>query len=300
VNPLDHPVIFSTPRRLTRVSAWREHVPFAMLLVDLLKPATFVELGTHWGTSYCAFCQAVDGLKLPTKCYAVDTWAGDPHSGGYGPEVLADLRAHHDPLYSSFSRLIQSSFDDASALFTDGSVDLLHLDGYHTYDAVRHDYDTWLPKISDRGVIVLHDINARRRDFGAWRLWDEVRSQYAHLELLHAHGLGILAVGNSQPNEFIELLESPPAALSSLRQLLFHLGQRLRLQLMLEDTRRKGLRRHEALRAATKQLRAVEGELDELRGSRLVRYSESLRNVRERVRRDGADADVQLKRQAPQ
>src|SRR5689334_2120110 len=98
---MKHPIIFHTPRRLTPFSGWVEHIPFAMFLVDVLKPSLIVELGTEYGDSYCAFCQAVQELNLDTRCYAVDTWQGDPQAGFYGPEVLADLRAHHDPLYGN-------------------------------------------------------------------------------------------------------------------------------------------------------------------------------------------------------
>lgn len=98
LNPFAHPICFADPNRLTPHSAWREHIPFAMFLVDILRPKVIVELGTHYGDSYCAFCQAVKELGLDTRCYAIDTWRGDPHTGFYGSEVLADLRAHHDPL----------------------------------------------------------------------------------------------------------------------------------------------------------------------------------------------------------
>ena len=106
MNPLDHPICLASPKRLTSVRSWHEHIPFAMFLVDLLRPSVLVELGTHAGDSYCAFCQAVKELNLNTRCYAIDTWKGDAHSGFYDARVLEDLRAHHDPLYGSFSSLI--------------------------------------------------------------------------------------------------------------------------------------------------------------------------------------------------
>src|SRR4051794_8808315 len=146
-NPLDHPVCLSRPRRLA-MSAWTQHVPFGMFLVDLVRPSTLVELGTHYGVSYCALCQAVQELGLNARCYAVDSWKGDPQAGLYGPEVLADLREHHDPNYGDFSRLIQSTFDESLCHFQEGSIDLLHIDGFHTYDAVTHDFEVWLPKMS--------------------------------------------------------------------------------------------------------------------------------------------------------
>ena len=91
INPLDFPICLSRPKLLTPVSAWHEHIPFAMFLVGLHKPAIIVELGTQYGDSYCAFCQAVKENNLNTCCYAFDTWEGDAHAGYYGEEVMAGL-----------------------------------------------------------------------------------------------------------------------------------------------------------------------------------------------------------------
>ncbi len=232
-NPLAYPILFAQPRRLTVFSAWHEHLPAAMLLVDLLRPEMFVELGTHYGDSYCAFCQAVQELGLRTCCNAVDTWQGDPQTGLYGPEVFADLRAHHDPLYGSFSTLIQSTFDEALAHFSDGRIDLLHIDGYHSYETVKHDFECWFPKLSAHGVVLLHDINVRERDFGVWRLWEELEPLYPHFEFVHGHGLGVLVIGPEQPKAFKELLAASEEEKVRIRNLLFQLGHRLDLQARL-------------------------------------------------------------------
>jgi len=228
LNPLNYPICFTIPRRLT-TSAWHTHIPFAMFLVDVLKPDLIVELGTGNGDSYCAFCQAVKELGLLTKCYAIDTWEGDPHAGVYGPEALEELRQHHDPLYGNFSRLIQSTFDQASEHFEKGTIDLLHIDGYHTYEAMKQDFDTWLPKMSQRGVVLLHDTNVREMDFGAWKLWDELKSQHPHFEFLHGHGLGVLAVGKKQPGAFRKLLSMSGEDVSRIEDFFFQLGTRIAL-----------------------------------------------------------------------
>lgn len=229
LNPLVHPVCFSPPRYLSWVPSWHEHIPFAMFLVDLTRPATLVELGTHYGDSYCAFLQAVDELELGTRCYAVDTWVGDPHSFAYGPDVLETLRAHHDPIYGAFSRLVQSTFDEALQHFPDHSIDLLHIDGYHTYEAARHDLDTWLPKLSPHAVVLLHDINLREGNAGVWRVWEEVRQRWPSFAFTHGHGLGVLGVGATLPAGVLPLFRASPEDVTRLSAFFFELGRRVDL-----------------------------------------------------------------------
>jgi GT2 family glycosyltransferase len=209
--PLRFPIVFDEPRRVTDVESWHGHIPFAFFAVAALRPGVVVELGTWKGDSYCAFCQAVQALGLPARCHAVDTWQGDEHTGPYGAEVLAELRDHHDPLYGSFSTLHQQRFDEAAPGFADGSVDLLHVDGTHTYEAVRHDVDMWLPKLSGRGVLLLHDTAVRDPGFGVWRLWKELEPRYPGFAFGHSHGLGVLAVGPAVDAAFTSFLAAARA-----------------------------------------------------------------------------------------
>lgn len=229
-NPLSHPILFSSPRRLSPYSGWHQHIPFGMFVLSLLSPKTLVELGTFSGDSYCAFCQAVQELKLSTRCYAIDAWEGDPDTGYYGPDVFESLKEHHNPLYGSFSRLVKSTFDEALKGFSDGTIDLLHIDGYHAYDAAKHDFESWLPKMSEQGVVLLHDVNVREGDFGVWKLWEEISRDYPHFEFVHGHGLGVLAVGRKQPESFQAFLDEVSHDGLIIKNFFFQLGLRLSLK----------------------------------------------------------------------
>ena len=203
--------LFLRPALVGVDSTWYGHVPFANWVVAACRPRVIVELGTHNGVSYAAFCEAVARYGIDARCYAVDTWEGDEHAGHYGDQVFEALKRFHDPRYGAFSELLRCRFEQALPQFADGSIDLLHIDGLHTYDAVRGDFEAWRPKLSDRAVVLFHDTNERRGDFGVWRLWRELQAGYPAFEFLHSHGLGVLAVGPDAPPDVLALCRLGPA-----------------------------------------------------------------------------------------
>jgi glycosyltransferase involved in cell wall biosynthesis/SAM-dependent methyltransferase len=233
------PVSFWQPDYVPPHSAWLEHAPFAFWLIETLRPRFLVELGTHGGLSYFAFCQAVQRLQLETRCYAVDTWKGDEHAGFYGEEVFREVRNHNDQGYSAFSTLIRSTFDEASRHFRKQSIDLLHIDGRHFYDDVKHDFETWRPKLSNRAVVVFHDTNVRERDFGVFALWKELCEGRPHFEFFHGHGLGILGFGSNLPDRIVALFAARAnvEASTQIRAAYSRLGSAVTFQVRAEQGR---------------------------------------------------------------
>src|SRR5262249_48961517 len=144
---------------------------------------------------YSAVCQAVKTPGLAASCFVIGTWKGDEHAGFYGKDVCRDFAAFHDQRYGTSSRLVRSTFDEVLSRFEDASIDLLHANSLHTCEAVRHDYDSSLPKLADKAVVLFHDIDVRERSFGVFRLWNEINAGRASFGFLHGHGLGVLAHG---------------------------------------------------------------------------------------------------------
>lgn len=229
-----------TPRSLQFPDAWAGHLPFAAWVMREVSPKIFVELGTHSGNSYFAFCQAVVEAGIPSKCYAVDTWQGDEHAGEYGEDVFANVNAHHQQHYAGFSRLLRMTFDDAATCFSDGSIGLLHIDGLHTYEAVRHDFETWRPKLAPGAVVMFHDTNVRERNFGVWKLWEELQAIYPnHLEFVHSHGLGVLQLNNAPHDKRCGWLQPGSSEKQGFKNYFAALGSR-----QLERFEINGLRQH--------------------------------------------------------
>ena len=215
---LNRPIMTLHPERIDISSAWIGHLPFAFWIIDAVAPDSLVELGTHGGVSYCAFCQAIKHLELPTRAHAIDTWDGDSHTGDYPSETYIELKEYHDQRYAAFSDLVRTTFDNAVGKFADGSIDLLHIDGLHTLDAVSHDFETWLPKLSDRAVVLFHDINVYERDFGVQEFWREISTQYPSFAFEHGHGLGVLGVGASQSKAIEWLTQLSPSQERQVRE----------------------------------------------------------------------------------
>lgn len=186
------------PNWLKEPYSWVGHIPFVSWLVHTVRPRVYVELGTHAGNSYFSVCQAAKEYQTGTRCFAVDTWQGDAHAKNYGEDVFEMVHKHNVEYYSDYSKLLRMTFDEALAEIQDSSVDLLHIDGLHTYEAVKHDFETWLPKLAPGAIVMFHDTNVFKDDFGVWKYWAELKQKYNQtIEFVHSFGLGVLQIDQS-------------------------------------------------------------------------------------------------------
>lgn len=175
------------------VSPWAGHRSFAYDLVRFMEPESIVELGAHKGGSFFAFCQAVKDAKLSTELIAVDTWKGDEHAGAYGEEVFELFGKIVKECFAEQKVVLRRMlFEEAMAEVPDESIELLHIDGLHTYEAVKGDFESWLPKLAKNGVVLFHD-TAEDTGYGSAEYWKDLKAEYKHfLEFPHSWGLGVL------------------------------------------------------------------------------------------------------------
>lgn len=80
--------------------------------------------------------------------------------------------------------------------FLDGHLlDLLVIDGGHTFIEVSEDFYLYSRLVRDGGLVVLHDINVPDNDPSfceVQRFWKSIRDDYRYQEFIHTVGTGLM------------------------------------------------------------------------------------------------------------
>ena len=129
-----------------------------------------VEIGSYCGKSACYIGQACKENK--TYLITIDHHRGseeqqygeeyfDPEEYDYEknrvdtlPTLLKNISRHE---LEDFVKPLVDSSQSASMKIKDG-IDLLFIDGSHTFESARSDYESWKNKIRIGGILAIHDI----------------------------------------------------------------------------------------------------------------------------------------------
>lgn len=163
------------------ITAWRGHEQFAHWLVQTVDPSTTVDLGIDYGFSTIELARYNEG-----KVYGIDWFQGDAQAGYRNIEEQA--RKHVADSGFQNIEIRKQTFDEAVIHFGYNSIDICHIDGAHDHASVKHDFDTWFPKVREGGVILLHDTESFPNDVG--RFFNEL--PYPKFKFTHSHGLGVV------------------------------------------------------------------------------------------------------------
>ena len=124
----------------------------------------FVEVGTYLGRSLCSLAEVVERSGKNISVIGIDTCRGSGPEGARrknyhanavvnGGGTFAGL-LHKNVLDCGFQEkitLIISDSVSATRLFSEASLEWVHLDARHDYASVRADIEAWLPKVKVGG-----------------------------------------------------------------------------------------------------------------------------------------------------
>jgi len=118
---------------------------------------TVVEIGSYIGASACCFGAAIKSRTDRGQIYCIDTWNNDAMTEGNRntwqefQNNTASYKAHIVPIRGFSTEVI----DQVAANIK--SVDLLFIDGDHSYDGVKADWDAYRGFLQTGSIVVFHD-----------------------------------------------------------------------------------------------------------------------------------------------
>jgi len=165
-------------------------------LIEGLRPRAVLEIGTLHGGSLLLWARAAAPNATLISVDLPPWEADDPaeyakrsaiERVGSGRQRVQTVRGDsHDP----------SVRQQARQLLKGTAVDVLFLDGDHSYDGVARDFRDYVDLVRPGGMVALHDIHPHSRGWGGDvpRFWKEIRERHRHIEIIadpHQDGYGI-------------------------------------------------------------------------------------------------------------
>ncbi|OGJ86972.1 MAG: hypothetical protein A2350_01185 [Candidatus Raymondbacteria bacterium RifOxyB12_full_50_8] len=161
------------------------------------KPATVLEIGTAIGGNLFLFCSVarpdatIISLDLP----------GGKYGGGYP--------LWRKWLYRSFPKTCQRLFlvranshleetrKKIAAILKNREIDFLFIDGDHTYEGVKQDFNMYTPFVKKGGLIAFHDIapHSSNDGCGVDRYWQEIKTRGPFMEFIRSWNQGWAGIG---------------------------------------------------------------------------------------------------------
>lgn len=154
-------------------------------LVDLVqeqRPSTVLEIGTMSGGTLRAWCAcAADDAQITSIDLPDGRWGG-----GYDVSEVARLNSYTRDA-QNLTLIRGDSHDPVIRADVDHlEIDFLFIDGDHTYEGVKRDFEDYSPLVKAGGLIAFHDVlphpNVPECDVD--QLWAELRERHEVEEFL--------------------------------------------------------------------------------------------------------------------
>jgi predicted O-methyltransferase YrrM len=174
-----------------------EEIVAAMEIVERQAPRRILEIGTARGGTLFLFSRAAapDALLV-----SLDLPQGK-YGGGYSAwKTRVFRRLLRTGQRAGFVRADsheRASLDRIRQYFKGEKLDLLFIDGDHTHEGVKQDYELYSPLVRDGGLIVFHDIAKHRPELECHvdRFWDEVKGGFQSQEIIADRQQGWAGIG---------------------------------------------------------------------------------------------------------
>ncbi len=182
---------------IIKPSQVRDEILELLIFLNKLRPNYILEIGTALGGTLFLFSRiasqnaTIISIDLP----------GGAFGRGYPKWKI--------PLFKSFALpkqriyLIRANsheretLEKTKSILGDKRLDFLFIDGDHTYEGVKEDFEMYSPLVKKGGVIALHDIVQHPPEIGCEvsRFWSEIKSKYEYVEFVKSWNQNWAGIG---------------------------------------------------------------------------------------------------------
>lgn len=167
------------------------------LIRSIIKPGfRILEIGSWLGSGSTRVIIEELTLVKDTKLYCVDTWKGSPNVPRH-----QEIVAKYDVLGTFFHNIkiaggekitlpLVMTSRHAAEIFTNYSLDMVFIDGDHSYLNSVEDIDLWRSKVRSNGIISGHDCECRpvgnlREKILFYRNSEHISGNGTHFSVIH-------------------------------------------------------------------------------------------------------------------
>lgn len=155
--------------------------------VKRINPDQGLEIGTNRGGTFYIWNRYIDSFD---RVVSVDL-PGGRFGGGYEEKMMEiyDAFSSKEKHFIRKNSHDEETYEDVAARF-DGGVDFIFIDGDHTYQGVKEDFEMYRRLINEGGIIAFHDIvniPDEEQEVERWREMDIDGLEERHLKHGKAH-----------------------------------------------------------------------------------------------------------------
>jgi predicted O-methyltransferase YrrM len=189
---------FNTPIPFWQI---KEEITMLMEILQKQKPKYVLEIGTAGGGSLFMLSQVIanDAILI-----SIDLPNGQ-FGGGYPENRIT--------LYNSFAKTSQKirlirqdshsleSLKSVKGILKENNLDFLFIDGDHSYEGVKKDFELYGPLVKKNGIIAFHDIvqGLPENVGGVPIFWSQLKEKHKHVEFVKnweqgGYGIGVIYI----------------------------------------------------------------------------------------------------------
>ncbi len=188
--------IFTAVEGFLKPQQIRAEIQRALEEIETVRPRFVLEIGTAQGGTFFLLSRAA---SPDAKLISLDLPAGR-WGGGYSNWKTRLYRSLLLPAQSAeFIRSnshLPSSLESVKRMLGGNPLDLLFIDGDHSYEGVKADFELYSPLVRPGGLIVLHDIAFHEKyDCHVDQFWQEIKERYPSQEIIEDRKQGWAGIG---------------------------------------------------------------------------------------------------------